>query len=196
MKLKPSHLMVDIETWDVAPTAAVASIGACMFDPTAGPTQEISETFYCTISLASNQMNERTISASTVEWWLGQSQEARDALLSNQVGLAKGLASFAEWFQHDTTYRPTHVWANSPSFDCVILQSAFESCRLLFPLGFWLTRDVRTAGEMGYENPKERKAVMTLFREQVGTAHNAKDDAIAQALFVAQCYHQLGLTKE
>lgn len=192
--MNQSHLMVDIETWDVAPSASVASIGACMFDPTAGPTQPIRETFYVTVSLVSNQMNERTISASTVEWWLQQSQEARDALMSNQVGLANGLASFAQWFQHNTTYRPTHVWANSPSFDCVILQSAFESCRLLWPLGFWLTRDVRTAGELAYPDPKERKAVMTLFREQVGTAHNAKDDAIAQALFVAQCYHELKLT--
>jgi hypothetical protein len=187
-------LMVDIETMDVKPSAAIISIGACMFDPVAGPAQAINETFYTNISLTSNQMNERTISASTVEWWMQQSEEARGALLSNQVGLAKALSLFAEWFQHQTTYRPTHVWANSPSFDCVILQSAFESCRLLWPIGFWSTRDVRTAGELAYPNADERKAIMKLFRTQVGTAHNAKDDAVAQALFVAQCYHELKLT--
>lgn len=170
-------LMVDLETMDTGHNAAILTIGACMFDPLGADTEEsLRETsFYRVISLKDNTNNGRSIGADTVMWWLGQSQEAQTALLeASQDSLRGALSAFYNWIA-TWAPKPTNVWAKDPDFDVSILQDAFNSLNILWPFAFYEARSVRTCIEDAYpcgEPP----------RIGVGTAHNALDDAIRQAL--------------
>lgn len=190
---RPDALMVDIETMGTTPDAAVVAIGACMFDPYAGPDQEIQDydTFLIRISLDSNETIGRKIAAGTVMWWLQQSPDAQQNLLSDQTSLPSALANFVKWLQHETSMRPDSIWANDPDFDLTILSSAARDCKIFWPLNFWMYRSVRTVGALAYPDHQERKAVIKLFREAAGTHHRADHDAIAQARFIAHCYEEL-----
>lgn len=174
-----TQLMVDLETLSTRHDAAILSIGACMFDPrTPG---EVLNTFYCVISAESNELAARHFSAGTLMWWLQQSQAARDALSVDPKNLQDALTKFRLWVN---AYKPTRVWANSPSFDCVILRSAMDHFSLQVPWHFWAERDVRTAKEFAVDEDGSFPEIPT----SQGTAHNALDDAIKQAYQVQYAY--------
>lgn len=79
---------------------------------------------------------------------------------------------------------PQRVWAKDPDFDVVILRNAFAQIGEMFPFKFWETRSVRTITELAYPDGDPPPI-------GVGVAHNAKDDAIRQALMVQHCHHVL-----
>ena len=179
-----SHLMVDIETMATTSDAAILSIGACAFDIRSH--DEPSDTFDITISLESNEAEGRRFSAGTIGWWLRQSDAARQALFEKPTNLRNALKQFRMWCD-SVKPKVTHVWANDPDFDVVILKDAFEQTRELWPFGFWCNRSVRTIGELAYPDKDDRKHMMQAFRSE-GVHHRAVDDAIAQAKFVQHCY--------
>lgn len=76
------HLMIDLETMDNKPTAAITAIGAVLFNPETG---EMGETFYRRISLTSSVDYDCTMGADTVLWWLRQSIEAKTRLLMMRI---------------------------------------------------------------------------------------------------------------
>lgn len=194
-----THLMVDLETMATGPQAAIVSIGACMFDPYAGPEQDIpdNDRFLQQVSLESNQRWERQLEASTIMWWMSQSDSARAGITEGTpTNLKQALVRFRLWTDTETFARTTHIWANDPDFDVVILRSAFQTCQEMWPWGFWMNRSMRTVGDLAYPDHKERKAVINAVRESVGTHHRADDDAIAQARFIAHCYKKLGLSND
>jgi hypothetical protein len=179
-------VMLDLETMDVAPSAAILTIGAVHFDPFGQDTEETlrtpERTFYARISLDSNTAQGRTMSAGTVKWWLGQTDSARNELLQAELALRTAILTFRMWASN-LTPRADRVWAKSPEFDVVILKHAFDQLNEVWPFKFWNSRDVRTATELAYPEGNEPKI-------GVGTAHNALDDAIRQALMVQHC-HQI-----
>lgn len=182
-------LMVDIETMGTTPDAAVVTVGAVMFDLTAGPEQTIDKRCLAKASVASNQDFGRTISGSTLEWWFKQDPAAIRGLIEGQVtNLRNALTQFRLWADE---HRPERVWANDPDFDVVILQSAFRSCNVHWSWHFAINRSMRTIGELAYPDQRERRTVIKAIREQVGTHHKADDDAEAQARFVAHAYQVL-----
>ncbi|WP_250663324.1 3'-5' exonuclease, partial [Escherichia coli] len=77
-----NHLMVDLETMGNGPYAPVISIGAVFFDPNTG---ETGEEFSVNISLESSMRYRARPDASTILWWLEQSEEARKSLTSNTL---------------------------------------------------------------------------------------------------------------
>ena len=189
-------LMVDLETLATTPDAAILTLGACMFDPFGGMEQEIPEheVFLAKASIQSNEDAGRRIQAGTLEWWLKQNDTALKALVSGNItNLRQLLVKFRLWVDSETDCRPKTIWANSPSFDMVILRNAYDQAGEGFTYGFWMERDVRTIGEIAYPHHQERKAVMKTIRDNTGTHHRADDDAIAQARFVAHCYEKLGI---
>ncbi|EJE0690466.1 3'-5' exoribonuclease, partial [Salmonella enterica subsp. enterica serovar Newport] len=74
------HLMIDLETMDNKPTAAITAIGAVLFNPETG---EMGETFYRRISLTSSVDYDCTMGADTVLWWLRQSIEAKSEIIND-----------------------------------------------------------------------------------------------------------------
>src|SRR5690606_7228412 len=102
-------------------------------------------------------------------WWMNQSDEARKKLHSeNAVPIRKALREFYI-FCKDADYR---IWANSPSFDCVILKNALDKANYKTPWRFSKERDVRTLTSL-FPESKE-----IAFK---GIVHYAIDD----------CYHQI-----
>ena len=65
-------LSFDLETLDVRPSTKIVSIGGAFFNIKTG---HIGETFYYPVSLEGQEF--RTMSASTLKWWMGQTEDAR-----------------------------------------------------------------------------------------------------------------------
>jgi hypothetical protein len=181
------HFMVDIETMSTLPTAAIVSIGAVRFDPR---TSECGETFYQSVSLASCLQLGLSVDASTIVWWVNQSQEARAALFKDEKVIEESLWDFTKWMtdciaQVSPDEAVKHrVWCNGPSFDGTILENAYRVCGLPIPWKYNSLRDVRTIVDLSGVN------VDTI--PKVGISHNALDDAIFQAKMVQAGYALLG----
>jgi hypothetical protein len=180
-----THMMVDLETMDVEVSAAILSIGAVMFDPRGKDTEEtLTDTFYLRLSLESNMKSGRTTSASTICWWLTQGDDARKELVEGeQLNIGMGMLNFRRWIT-DRTPRATRVWAKSPDFDCSMLKHAMDQQNERWPFHFADSRCVRTGTELAY--PEGDAPLIG-----VGTAHNALDDAIRQALMIQHCVNKI-----
>jgi DNA polymerase III epsilon subunit-like protein len=154
------RVMIDIETLGRDPGAAVLSIGAVRFD-----LGGVGETFHRSISLESCQEAGLSIEAATLEWWLDQ-DDAAQTVLTGGEDLAEVLAAFKAWYGD-----ADEVWANSPAFDCTILEAAGEAVGIEMPWAFYEERDFRTLKEL----PGAADV------EQSGTDHDALADAVHQA---------------
>lgn len=159
------HIMIDLETMGTRPNAPIVSIGAVAFD--AGG---VHRAFYANVDLGSAVNSGAEIAPSTVEWWLGQSDEARAALLAkdDEYSLVGALTEFSKWAHLD---RISGVWGNGASFDNVILSESYNRAAVPCPWPFWQDRCYRTVKNMypGVEMVRS------------GTHHNALDDARTQA---------------
>ena len=161
------RVMLDIETLGTDPGAAILSIGAVAFDEN-GPT---GATFHRQIRLTSCQTAGLEIDAETLAWWLDQDDAAKGVLTGGE-DLETVLGEFIEWYRD---YNPSEVWANSPSFDCAILEAAFEAVGRREPWTYYEQRDVRTI----------RNLPAAVALDRTGIEHDALDDAMHQAREVA-----------
>lgn len=157
------RVMIDIETVGLEIGSAIVEIGAVEFAPGGG----IDDTFYRSVSLASSQEAGLTIDADTVEWWIGENPEVAGEVLVGGKRLGDALVDFVEWYRQ---VEPHEVWANSPSFDCEMLERAGEQVGVPMPWEFYQERDVRTLDSLPHN----------VDMEQEGTEHNALDDALYQ----------------
>lgn len=162
------NVMVDIETLDTTPTASILSIAAVRFNPD-GPVGDMEETFHYHVDIDSNLALGRTISGSTLMWWLDQDFEAREAVITaSRYPLLDVLKKLGEFINEKD-----RVWGNGAAFDNVILTHAFKACEIPVPWRFWSDMCFRTMKEMFRDSvPKP---------EFVGTKHNALCDAVHQA---------------
>jgi hypothetical protein len=179
-------LMVDLETMDTANTAAILAIGAVFFDPAdENTTAELkAASFSRTISLPSNEVAGRTISASTVMWWMQQNDAARRRLYDGElVPLNQALNHFVQWID-SLKPKPIRLWAKDPDFDNSILANAFANQNMRWVFPYWSTRSVRTIIELAWPDG-DKPDVMD------GTAHDAIDDAIQQVKHVQLAYQKL-----
>jgi hypothetical protein len=181
-----THIMVDIETMSTASNAAILSIGACAFDPAQlDDFDSITDRFYTTISIESNEAAGRDISGGTIAWWLQQSKAAQEALFEPPIRtLHAALTEYRIWADE---LRPkfNFVWANDPDFDCVILKNAADATKVKWPFPYYLNRSVRTIKHLAWPNDDAPNL-------RVGTVHHrAVDDAVVQALYVQLGWNQL-----
>lgn len=169
-----AHVMIDIETLGSAQQGrpAVVQIGAVTFNARG---VNMDETFNQCIDRHAPDMGE--IDCDTVWWWLGQSEEARQAAFhgSNSRPTARQLfGDFIAWVQRlegGDPYVKFKFWAKPISFDLRIIRSHCEH----FGLDIWPFRsevDLRSACFAAGVNPSAHKPEV---------AHDALSDAIAQA---------------
>ena len=162
-------IMLDLETLSSAPDAVIVSIGAVTFS-TSGRPNEIDHRFYTAEKPDYQQNAGAEISGATVQWWAQQSDAARAVLNdAGAVYLAVALDEFRK-FCAACGERP-RVWGNGANFDNVVLRRAYE--RMMVPAP-WEFRDDRC-----YRTLKNLRTDIAF--EKFGVAHNALDDAIAQA---------------
>ena len=165
---KYCDVMIDLETMGTAPDAAIVSLGAVemCFDE-----NQLGDHFFGAISLASAMKANGTVEASTITWWLKQSEQAR-ASITHGADLKETLIRFNRWLDYQGTHRTVRLWGNGATFDNVILRSAYAAV------------DVQPAwrfrGDMCYRTLKNIFSDVAP-PERTGVHHNALDDALYQA---------------
>lgn len=218
------HIMLDLETWGKTPGCDIRSIGAVVFDPTSGfvagadaPALPNNQ-FY----IATDNPSELIIGATgehrslehlenadeyrkypltrdpeTVQWWNDQSEEAQ-AAFANPVDLRDACERFTNWIDQvlpggtvltaDDGYG-LRLWANDPHFDVSILDAVYRAVGLPVPWHYRAPRSMKTVCDLANITREDMKQF------NHGTAHNALDDAISQAMIVCEAYKRLGLKK-
>jgi exodeoxyribonuclease VIII len=161
------NVMLDLETMGVTANAAIIAIGAVGFNLKTG---ELGPEFYQKISLTSSMENGGVVDASTILWWMAQSQEAKKVFDGRVVSINQALYEFSIWMNQ---FGPDcHVWGNGASFDNTILTENFRRCGIDRPWKFTKDRCYRTVKSM----------FSSIHIKRLGTHHNALDDAKSQAL--------------
>ena len=183
-----THIMLDLETMGNGSNAAIVAIGAVQFNPFTGVLgAEFEEVVNLNSSAYYGEMD-----ASTVQWWLSQSEEARQIFLKDtpKATLKNALIELNEWLGQFGEPRDICVWGNGSGFDNVILTNAYKACRIKPNFSHWNDRDCRTIVDMGKSilgiDPKS-----TLVRE--GTHHSALDDAKFQAKYVSEIWQSFNI---
>lgn len=184
-----NNLMLDLETMGNNPNAPIVAIGAVFFEPATG---ELGPEFYAPVNLKSSMASGAVPDAETIDWWLGQSQEARDAIrIKNAEQLQTVLGNLTGFIQRHADHpRSMKMWGNGASFDNVILRSAYQAVGYQLPWPFWNDADVRTMVLLGRHLGFDPKRDMPFD----GVAHNALADARHQAKYVSAIWQRLLLT--
>ena len=177
-----TDIMLDLETWGLAPGSHLRSIGAIEFCPRA---RSLGRSFY--VNVAAHPTYGLESDPDTVYWWAQQSVEARLVFAEHPKVLPVALARFSDWF-HGLREDPNaiRIWAHGPVFDVVLLTEAYGAAGLPPPWHYRAPRDTRTIFDAAGMNPSTDLPV-------VGVYHNALDDARSQALGVIEAYRRLGI---
>lgn len=168
------RIMLDMETLDTRPTSVILSIGATTFDP------NVPEDGWYRLHVFVNPDQERfgrTMSASTVGWWIGQPDDARSVFKRETLPLPQALESLA-YFMSGID----ELWGNGADFDNVILADAFQRTTGHVPWKFYQNRCFRTL--------KNLVKVDVPFQS---TKHDALADAMHQARVACEIFKKLGL---
>ena len=168
-----NHCMIDCETLGLTPGCAILSIGAIVFDPDdSSVLYDDSATLRLKVDLLSSVMAGMTIEPATLDWWSNQSAEARVALdLGVPRSLRDALLDLHGFYTANSCMR---VWANGPMADIAWLEEAYRRIGVAPPWSYNVVRDFRTVWELGGLED----------RTEPGVAHDALDDARAQAIDV------------
>jgi hypothetical protein len=172
------HLMVDIETLGTRPGSAIVSIGAVVFTPAA-----VVAEWECNVGLKSAMDAGLSVDAMTIWWWMQQSKAAQEATFppgptTDIKDALVGLKLFA------LDYHVRDYWSHGATFDLVLLtEAAHVTGASPMVEDFRRARDTRTLYEITGVNPRTFMGT--------GTAHNAVDDARAQALAVIESWRIL-----
>jgi DNA polymerase III epsilon subunit-like protein len=171
------HLMVDLETLGTDPRAVILSIGAVRFTET-----EIVSKLYLELDIQ-DQLDHgtRKISPQTLAWWVDQGDDAKRVFSDgpHKHSLAVGLYDLGLFIGSDQD--TVNVWSNGAAFDVPILETAYNDVQGGIPWRFYNVRCYRTVKAMYPGVPKP----------QIGTAHNALDDALSQALHLQAIWQQV-----
>jgi exodeoxyribonuclease VIII len=182
--MKYKHVMVDLETMGTGSDAAIIAIGAVAFNAGEPIQVHTNPSFYKTVTLASSMAAGMTVDASTIMWWLQQSDAARAEFKAGRgVPLISATTSFASWFQ-DVADTDALVWGNGATFDNVILTSAYRLLGIPRP---WSYR-----ADACYRTLRGLLPGITHTPLEGDTHHNALHDARYQAAHCARLLTAIG----
>lgn len=173
------HIMLDIETMGSQSNSAIVSIGAVKFDLRTG---NMGESFYELVDLQSCLDVGLQVNGGTIKCWFQKNEAARNeiSLNENKLEISNALCKFSEFCSKDHT-----IWANSPRFDCGIMQDAYNMTSLEIPWDFRKERDVRTLVSFNPEIKKE------MVENWDGVLHNPVDDCRLQISYCCEIMAQI-----
>ncbi len=173
------EMMIDLETLDTGPRSVVLSVGAVLFDERSSRTFSH---FYRAIKLDRQLALGRTVSESTLLWWMEQNPSAQGMAFSevraHPHAVIDDLAVYASEVEK--------VWANSPDFDCTIWESLCRDLKLEAPWMYNQKRDLRTL--------REESGMPYNWKSSVDyTEHDPVDDCKFQIEVVREARRSIGL---
>ena len=169
--------MIDIESLDTSPYCVILTIGAVRFDPKGTGVVERLE-LRPTIEDQTEVYN-RVINDDTIRWWGTQNPAALEEAMGDQ-----GRESFKQCMEklYKFCWNRRAVWSNGASFDCVVMETAWQQLDMRIPWPFYTVRDTRTLYEVAGVKLKDGGHV---------TSHKAVEDAERQAIVVQKAYKKL-----
>jgi len=172
-----THVMIDMETLDTAPSTVILTIGVVKFDPRGSGIIERLE-LRPTIDEQTDTYG-RSISDDTLRWWSEQSPDAIAEAMGEQ-----GRISYKECMEklYKFCWNQQAVWSNGAGFDVVVAENAFRDLDMRIPWPFWTIRDCRTIYDLAGVSLKDGGHV---------TSHKAVEDAQHQAFVVQKAYQKL-----
>lgn len=146
---KFKHVMIDTETLGTTPGSVVRSVAAVEFDPRTGETgrQKVWK-----IDLTDSMRYGFKVEASTLKWWMMQSDEARREFVEGvETPLVDFFEEFMEFLADTDEERDFTLWCLQLDFDVAMLRSMYSWYNLnvyrcdeeVLPLNFRKVRDVR-----------------------------------------------------
>ena len=168
------HLMIDLETLATTPNAAILTIGACKFDPTA---TDVHSTYYERIVLETQEDYGRVINEDTLAWWSQQDKQIQEDAFgegTDRIDLRDAMKKL-----YTFGLGTTNVWSHGAIFDVVIIEDICRSLQQAVTWKFWEVRDTRTLFDLADVSVR------------IEGKHNALTDAVAQAKAVQQSYAKL-----
>jgi exodeoxyribonuclease VIII len=178
-------IMLDIETLGVRCGSVILSIGACVFGRAYGPQHD---TFHMHLNAEQQMAMGATMDASTVLWWLDQSDIARRAIAAGQENAVSPLAALeglTKWLDKEAPVTATRrIWANGTDFDLALLTELYRKFGRKAPWPYNGARDMRTILDV------VGKKATDLVPAPAG-AHDALVDAVYQAEVVYQAFRYL-----
>ena len=164
--------MIDLETLGNTPQTPVISLGAVFFNP---ETKQMGPTFYMAIDVSEQIDRGRKPTGDTIKWWLSQSDAAKRVFHEQAKPAAFVLQTFATWLKANNP--KAFVWGNGSTFDISILEDMYRDYKQPLPFGYTKVMDLRTFKRFKGSKEQIKKS---------GVAHNALDDALAQAQYVME----------
>jgi hypothetical protein len=171
-----AHVMIDFETFGSKPDTIVLNVGMVWFDKEKFLAEKL---WYFDIK-EQIEVYKRSIDASTLAWWMKQSDEARAQFNSSEEKIS--LVDFASRFDEVSRFAcKTHgrgledlkPWGNGASFDLSILEHIFkDNLKQETPWKFWNANCFRSLNSLADLKSRVKRQ---------GTHHNALDDAKYQA---------------
>ena len=202
------ELMVDIETLGTDMGAPVVTIGATLFDPYASDSGEelMLRSLMIRIDISDSLKFADKVDGGTLRWWFEQHDDAIKALVTGDAlscqeaftrlhGYCHERGSFANetYFDGITDFPKTcRYWAKDPDFDMRLMQHYYDHPDIKGnqPWDFWSCRSVRTVQDLAWPDGDRPDFKVD------GVAHDARWDAVTQALMVQAAMRRLGLSKD
>lgn len=165
------RVMLDLETMSTASNAAITQIGV-VFNQGRAP-------FKSNVRLKSSVAAGLQVDLPTIEWWMKQSDAARQSLFAGErCDLTEALCALSDrlgtYHLRDGSLGAPAVecelWAYPAQFDVTILDSAYRACKLEIPWHYRAPRCMRTLASL-YPDVTRVKAELE---------HDALSDAQAQ----------------
>lgn len=137
------EIVMDIETLSTRKNALVVSVGLVAFDD---DYPEFHEVFGQRLDMEEQQRKGRSIDMDTVSWWMKQSEAARRwNFEGHRVSVTNALADISAFiFKTKGGQTSIDIWANPPTFDCIIMESLFNDFGFSRPWDFRIENDLRS----------------------------------------------------
>lgn len=170
-----SKMMFDLETMSTNPNAAIASIGAVIFDEKLG----ITDRFYTNVSLKSCKDVGLHFSDDTIQWWKQQKPEVMATLMVDPVPVSEAILGLFDFYK---SHKCVEVFSWGANFDFPVISSAAFACGLgKEPWKYYNVRCARTLAAL-FGMKIERNEDLH---------HNAMQDAEDQAQVIIKLYKEL-----
>ena len=205
-----TELMVDVESLGVIAGAPVVTIGAVLFDPYACDSSEelARRAMLVRIDISDSIKYANEVDGGTLRWWFEQKDAAIKALVGDDaVSCQEAFTMLSNYcnergaFMNESFFdnicdfpKCSRFWAKDPDFDMRLMQHYYDNpdLNIKMPWAFWANRSVRTVQDLAWPDGGLERPDF----EVPGVAHDARWDAITQAMTVQAAMHRLGLSAD
>lgn len=172
-------LMIDINTLDTRPTAAIISLAAVRFCVSPWVV-EVDDSFVVNVDPKSCGQFGLTMDSNTLAYWKSQPKEIRSKFSENPISLGTALDRFTDW-----AGKTREVWFNGVAFDYPIFVNAFSAVKKESPFITYCVQDMQTMLKItGKMDEFKRK------REEKNISPYSLDTALFQAQYLGNVFSE------